>query len=300
MDPRYKALEAALTNARTSAGLTQADVAGRLGKPQSFVSKYGNGERRLDLVELLDVCAVLGASPASILASSQVGGDELRLFARWAINEKILTDLVDQNGSLRGMLFGYVAEHKFKELYLSAPYLIDLGKDRDHDRKRKGDRNVEYRGRRIRIEVKSLQTKTVRDLGGDRWTGASQVDGSDKRKITFPNGTRLETTLLLRGEFDILAVNCYAYGNRWRYAFARNDDLPPSIYQDYSPEIQRQLIASMVDVPWPPKPPFTADLRAVLERTIKEPSAREEVVAAGTAVTSKLTVEKVIRVRRKS
>ena len=41
---------ALLKGARKSAGLTQAEVAGRLKKPQSFVAKYENGERRLDVL----------------------------------------------------------------------------------------------------------------------------------------------------------------------------------------------------------------------------------------------------------
>jgi transcriptional regulator with XRE-family HTH domain len=45
----------------------QADVAGRLGRPQSFVSKYESGERRLDVVEFLVVCAAVQADPVKVL-----------------------------------------------------------------------------------------------------------------------------------------------------------------------------------------------------------------------------------------
>ena len=45
---------------RKHAGLKQAEVAARLGVPQSFVSKYESGERKLDLVEAHDVCKALG------------------------------------------------------------------------------------------------------------------------------------------------------------------------------------------------------------------------------------------------
>lgn len=45
---------------RVQAGLRQTDVAERLDTPQSFVSKYEIGERRLDLIELRQICAVLG------------------------------------------------------------------------------------------------------------------------------------------------------------------------------------------------------------------------------------------------
>ena len=54
-------------HARTDAGLSQVEVAARLGKPQSFVSKYESGERGLDVVELLEVTAVLGCSPVALL-----------------------------------------------------------------------------------------------------------------------------------------------------------------------------------------------------------------------------------------
>lgn len=55
-------LQALLRQVRTDARLTQTDVAQRLGQPQSFVSKYESGERRLDILELRGVCQVLGIS----------------------------------------------------------------------------------------------------------------------------------------------------------------------------------------------------------------------------------------------
>lgn len=45
---------------RIDAGLRQADLADRLGEPQSFVSRYESGERRLDVLELRQICRVLG------------------------------------------------------------------------------------------------------------------------------------------------------------------------------------------------------------------------------------------------
>jgi transcriptional regulator with XRE-family HTH domain len=55
-----KKLQGLLRQVRTEAGLTQQEVALRLDRPQSFVSKYESGERRLDLLELREVCRVLG------------------------------------------------------------------------------------------------------------------------------------------------------------------------------------------------------------------------------------------------
>ena len=57
-----------LIAARRSAGLTQEVVARRLDKPQSFVAKYENGERRIDVIELIKITKALGADPLEIVA----------------------------------------------------------------------------------------------------------------------------------------------------------------------------------------------------------------------------------------
>lgn len=49
-------LQNLLRQVRLDAGLRQVDLAKALGQPQSFVSKYESGERRLDLLELREVC----------------------------------------------------------------------------------------------------------------------------------------------------------------------------------------------------------------------------------------------------
>lgn len=51
-----------LRKARVEAGLTQMELALRLRVPQSFVSKYESGERRLDVLELRLVCQAVGVS----------------------------------------------------------------------------------------------------------------------------------------------------------------------------------------------------------------------------------------------
>ena len=53
---------------RLDAGLRQADLASKLGEPQSFVSRYESGERRLDVLELRQICAVLGISLTNFIA----------------------------------------------------------------------------------------------------------------------------------------------------------------------------------------------------------------------------------------
>jgi transcriptional regulator with XRE-family HTH domain len=57
-----------LIAARESAGLTQWDVALRLDKPQSFVSKYERQERRIDMAEYVEIARALQVDPAKLVA----------------------------------------------------------------------------------------------------------------------------------------------------------------------------------------------------------------------------------------
>lgn len=61
-DKAEQALLQMLRRMRIDAGVTQADLATRLGVPQSVISKYESGERRLDILELRQVCRALGLS----------------------------------------------------------------------------------------------------------------------------------------------------------------------------------------------------------------------------------------------
>ncbi len=194
---------------------------------------------------------------------------------RWEITTRELTELVDENPSLRGMMLGYVAEHKFRLLVEDHPEISDTKKFDDHDRKKKSDRVILYKGKEFSIEVKSLQTKLVTQ-DGSIWRGKAQVDGSDRREVLFPDGTTLTTTLLLRGQFDILAVNCFAFENKWNFVFALNRDLPKSTYKKYSEAQRDQLIASLVPVSWPPELPFVDDPFPLVEKLHQERKAHKD------------------------
>lgn len=63
----YEFLLGRLISARRAAGMTQQDLASRLDKPQSFVSKYERRERRLDLIEFVLICGCLGLNSSKIL-----------------------------------------------------------------------------------------------------------------------------------------------------------------------------------------------------------------------------------------
>ena len=70
---RYGILRARLVELREAKGLTQTDIALQFGKPQSYVSKYERGERRLDIVELIAVAKTLGVDPAQLCTELACG-----------------------------------------------------------------------------------------------------------------------------------------------------------------------------------------------------------------------------------
>jgi transcriptional regulator with XRE-family HTH domain len=60
--PRYDRFLRLLREARVAAGLSQTQAAKKLKRPQSFLSKCENGERRVDVVELIEFCRAYGIS----------------------------------------------------------------------------------------------------------------------------------------------------------------------------------------------------------------------------------------------
>ena len=61
--PRHEALRAFIVEKRKKAGLTQSELATRLGRYQSFIANIESGQRRIDVVELLDIAAAVGFDP---------------------------------------------------------------------------------------------------------------------------------------------------------------------------------------------------------------------------------------------
>ena len=64
---KYERFRLLLIKARKTTGLTQLQLAAKLSRPQSYVSKYERGERRLDVVEFLDLARVLGIDACKLL-----------------------------------------------------------------------------------------------------------------------------------------------------------------------------------------------------------------------------------------
>jgi len=63
----YQRFRRLLVQERKRAGLTQAALATRLDRPQSFVSKYEQGERRIDVIEFLEIAKALEIEPEKFI-----------------------------------------------------------------------------------------------------------------------------------------------------------------------------------------------------------------------------------------
>jgi transcriptional regulator with XRE-family HTH domain len=78
--PSYRAVVREITVARKEAGLTQRNLAARLGRPYSVVANIERGERRLDLVEFIAIARALGMNEQDLLARILAGiGPQIEL-----------------------------------------------------------------------------------------------------------------------------------------------------------------------------------------------------------------------------
>jgi len=73
---KYNQFRELIITARKEADLSQVDLAKKIKRPQSFVSKYERGERRLDIVEFLEVSKAIGINPLKIIKELERGCED--------------------------------------------------------------------------------------------------------------------------------------------------------------------------------------------------------------------------------
>ncbi len=73
--PEYEMLRILIRETRTQAGVTQEQLSDQLGRSQSFISDIERGVRRIDAIELRDVCRLLDTDMAAFLGEleSRIG-----------------------------------------------------------------------------------------------------------------------------------------------------------------------------------------------------------------------------------
>jgi hypothetical protein len=191
---------------------------------------------------------------------------------RWKVTPGELDEILSERPSLRGITFGYVGEYKLRKIWFRDERVAQLRTYDNHERARKGDLSFMFKGVEISVEVKSLQTGSISREGG-HCTGKLQCDASDRRRVILPNGDEIQTTCLVVGEFDLLAVNLFEFREDWLFAFAKNADLPRSRYRRYTEDQRRYLLATLIEVTWPVSAPFQAEPFHLLDEIAAEKSS---------------------------
>lgn len=70
-DPKYRIFCRLIVDYRQRQGITQTQLSEKLQRPQSFVSKYENGERRIDLIEFIEIADALGIDSLKFIREFQ-------------------------------------------------------------------------------------------------------------------------------------------------------------------------------------------------------------------------------------
>jgi len=192
------------------------------------------------------------------------------LLEDWQLTKAELNEILETRPSARGHLFGFVAEYKLTKLYFGDRRIQSLKRYDDHDRSRPGDFGFIYKGIPMSVSVKSLQSGSVKPIAEDCYAGRCQCDASDKRTVILPNGETVATTNLVVGTFDLLAVNIFQFGKKWRFAFAKNSNLPRSRAPRYSEAQRKYLLATAIPLTWPLTEPFREEPFSVLDEIVEE------------------------------
>ena len=196
------------------------------------------------------------------------------ILEQWGVTLDEINDILAERPSVRGILLGFIAEYKLAQIWFSNDPRVDsLERYKNHDRTRAGDLGFRYKGVLVSVQVKSLQSSSVLKTKNG-YKGTFQCDASDRRLVRLPNGESVETTCLLVGGFDLLAVNLFEFGQEWRFAFAKNSDLPRTTSSKYTPEQRKFLLATSVRITWPLQPPFYEDPFTVLDIIAAEKSSK--------------------------
>jgi hypothetical protein len=183
---------------------------------------------------------------------------------RWADSETILK-VLEETPSVRGMVYGNFAEAMFADslIVLGIP-VTDQVRDDDHA-KTKSDRTFVRANRTYTVQLKSMQTNSIKQLDDGTFKAKIQCDASDKRPILLPNGNTVATTCYKTGEFDILAVPLQPFTGKWSYAYRLNASLPRTTWRGYKDEDKPFLLATTVPITWPLGPDWTTDLFGMLD-----------------------------------
>lgn len=180
-----------------------------------------------------------------------------------------LVQAIKDTPSLRGMILGYIAEIMFVKYVLQPDKNItDIRSHDDHDRNNnKVDRDFLYRGKRITIQLKSIQTNSICLRDNENVLHADvQNDGSDKRDVLLPNGDIVTTTNYKIGDYDILAVPLFPFTGSWDFAYKLNAKCRMTTSNKYSEEQKKYLLSTIEKITFPLSDDWTDSLDKCIDQ----------------------------------
>lgn len=203
----------------------------------------------------------------------------------WKLDSKEFNRIIDKNSNALSAIYGYVAEERLREAFLEDDSRVtDLRSPADQDSTDKGDWAFQWRGKPMKIEVKSLQTHTIEEVNQDQtkltdngsnpilYKAGFHLKGtSDQRQITH-EGKEYNTTLMNveNTDVDIMAVNLYKIKDKWDFAFLKVDDLPRSKGSNYPDSLRQKLARSQIKLTIPLQDPYTKDLYDLMDQVLDE------------------------------
>jgi len=165
------------------------------------------------------------------------------------------------------MVYGFLAEMELAHWLDSAGVPLETHVVDDDHAKTKSDRTIPYKGKRYTIQVKSMQTNSIAETPSGGLKARVQCDGSDRRKVTLPNGHSVLTTNYVAGEFMVLATPIHPFTGNWDFAFRLNSTLDRTPSKKYDEADRQYLLKTTVTITWPLEEPWTRDLFGLLDES---------------------------------
>ena len=190
-----------------------------------------------------------------------------------SIDSSDLIHAIKTAPSLRGIVLGFVSEVMFTKHVESLDGIEDVRKHDDHDRsKNKIDRDFLYRGQRVTVQLKSIQTNSLGFHDEEEVIYADvQNDASDSRRLNF-NGNEITTVNYLRGDYDLLCTPLYPFTGEWDFAYKLNSSCQTWRSQKYPTEIAEHFLHGTEKITFPNLDKFgwTSDIHHVMKRLFEE------------------------------
>lgn len=184
----------------------------------------------------------------------------------------VIRSIIKETPSLRGIVLGYLAEYYFHDSIGKNKNIKNIKKHDDHDRlNNKMDREFLYKNKPVSVQVKSIQTNSIRwDEKKQCVLATVQNDASCKRTITLKNGEKICTTNYKVGDYDILAVPLFPFCSNNTFAYKLNRDCKRTSYKKYTKSQQKQLLSTTEHITFPLSKEWTTSIDKIIEKLLRK------------------------------